>query len=197
MATYADGLVAVDEAYSHADLRRVPRFTDPSDQVAAGSLLAPMPASVVSVAVAEGRHVETGQPILVLEAMKMQHTVQRADAASSRAAGRARPQVEAGAVLAVVDSGRRQPMSSEIAFTETDERQALRTAVADLGRQFGRDYFLRSARRGEHDHRAVGRRPASSATSASPCRRSTAAAAATSATSRRCARSWPPRAARC
>ena len=34
-----------------------------------------MPGTVVSVAVEEGDAVEAGQPVLVLEAMKMQHTV--------------------------------------------------------------------------------------------------------------------------
>jgi propionyl-CoA carboxylase alpha chain len=103
VATYADGFVAVDEAYAHADLRRVPRFTAPEDQVDAGSLLAPMPASVVSVAVAEGERVEAGQPILVLEAMKMQHTV-RAHETGVVATLPVEPgrQVDAGAVLAVV-----------------------------------------------------------------------------------------------
>jgi propionyl-CoA carboxylase alpha chain len=103
VATYADGLIAVDQAHSHADLRRVPRFTAPEDQVDAGSLLAPMPASVVSVAVAEGDRVEVGQPILVLEAMKMQHTV-RAHESGFVATLPVGPgqQVDAGAVLAVV-----------------------------------------------------------------------------------------------
>jgi alkylation response protein AidB-like acyl-CoA dehydrogenase len=41
-------------------------------------------------------------------------------------------------------------MSSEIAFVESAERQALRRAVADIAGSFGRDYFLRCARSGEH-----------------------------------------------
>ena len=43
--------------------------------MASGSLLAPMPGTVVSVAVEAGQQVAAGQPVLVLEAMKMQHTV--------------------------------------------------------------------------------------------------------------------------
>jgi alkylation response protein AidB-like acyl-CoA dehydrogenase len=41
-------------------------------------------------------------------------------------------------------------MSSETAFVESAERQALRRAVADIAGSFGRDYFLRCARSGEH-----------------------------------------------
>ena len=46
--------VDVDSATGHVRLTVVPRFTDPADAVASGSLLAPMPGTVVRVAVAEG-----------------------------------------------------------------------------------------------------------------------------------------------
>jgi propionyl-CoA carboxylase alpha chain len=95
--------VEVDSALGPVTLTAVPRFADPADHVAAGSLLAPMPGSVVSVLVAEGDPVERGAPLLVLEAMKMQHSVP-APADGVVASLRVRPgtQVEAGAVLAVV-----------------------------------------------------------------------------------------------
>jgi propionyl-CoA carboxylase alpha chain len=67
--------VDVDSPRGHVSLRVVPRFVDPADAVDSGSLLAPMPGTVVSVAVEVGAAVEAGQPVLVLEAMKMQHTV--------------------------------------------------------------------------------------------------------------------------
>jgi propionyl-CoA carboxylase alpha chain len=82
----------------------VPRFVDPSEVVAAGSLLAPMPAAVVSVAVQAGQRVERGQTVLVLEAMKMQHTVAApADGVVTEVHVAAGSQVESGAVLAVVE----------------------------------------------------------------------------------------------
>ncbi|WP_019144209.1 acetyl/propionyl/methylcrotonyl-CoA carboxylase subunit alpha [Aeromicrobium massiliense] len=85
-------------------LEVVPRFVDPSEVVAAGSLLAPMPAAVVSVAVAAGDRVERGQTVLVLEAMKMQHTVAApADGVVTEVHVSAGSQVESGAVLAVVE----------------------------------------------------------------------------------------------
>ena len=46
-----------------------------AEQVSAGSALAPMPGSVVRVAVATGDRVEAGQVLVVLEAMKMEHAV--------------------------------------------------------------------------------------------------------------------------
>ena len=67
--------VDVDSPRGHVRLTRVPRFVDPADAVASGSLLAPMPGTVVSVAVEKGAQVAAGDVVLVLEAMKMQHTV--------------------------------------------------------------------------------------------------------------------------
>ena len=67
--------VDVESSLGHVALRKKPRFVDPADQVAAGSMLAPMPGSVISVRAAVGDVVAEGQTILVMEAMKMQHTI--------------------------------------------------------------------------------------------------------------------------
>jgi propionyl-CoA carboxylase alpha chain len=97
------GLVCVDSALEAVQLRPVPRFPDPSTQVASGSLLAPMPGTVTRLAVAVGDQVQQGQPLLWLEAMKMEHTVVAPHGGVVTelpvAAGR---QVEVGTVLAVV-----------------------------------------------------------------------------------------------
>ena len=53
----------------------LPRFVDPADVVAQGSLLAPMPGTVIGVPLEAGAEVTAGQTVLVLEAMKMQHTI--------------------------------------------------------------------------------------------------------------------------
>ncbi|MDN5794766.1 MAG: biotin/lipoyl-binding protein [Intrasporangium sp.] len=67
--------VVVDGAEGSITLHAVPRFVDPSTQVQAGALVAPMPGTIVRVAVVQGSHVEPGQPLLWLEAMKMEHAV--------------------------------------------------------------------------------------------------------------------------
>ncbi|MDI9918382.1 biotin carboxylase N-terminal domain-containing protein [Rhodococcus sp. IEGM 1379] len=67
--------VFVDSSLGPVSLSVTPRFVDPSTEVAAGSLLAPMPGSVIRIGAAEGDTVTAGQPILWLEAMKMEHTV--------------------------------------------------------------------------------------------------------------------------
>jgi propionyl-CoA carboxylase alpha chain len=95
--------VDVDAPGGHVSMAVVPRFTDPADAVASGSLLAPMPGTVVAVRVQKGDAVSAGQPVLVLEAMKMQHTVAAPYAGSvSEMSVRTGDQVAAGEVLAVV-----------------------------------------------------------------------------------------------
>lgn len=66
-------------------------------------LVAPMPGAVTQVVVREHDAVAAGQPIVIIEAMKMEHVV-RAPLAGKVVALRVRPgeQVEAGAVVAEV-----------------------------------------------------------------------------------------------
>jgi len=95
--------VDVDAPSGHVSLTVVPRFTDPADAVASGSLLAPMPGTVVAVHVEKGEPVGSGSPVLVLEAMKMQHTVTAPYAGTvTELSVRPGDQVAAGEVLAVV-----------------------------------------------------------------------------------------------
>ncbi|MFJ6798170.1 biotin carboxylase N-terminal domain-containing protein [Streptomyces sp. NPDC091268] len=97
--------IHVDSALGAHTLRPVPRFADPQTRTAPGSLLAPMPGTVVRVAegLAPGSPVTAGQPLLWLEAMKMEHRILAPASgtltALHAATGR---QVEFGALLAVV-----------------------------------------------------------------------------------------------
>ncbi|MGW6867598.1 acetyl/propionyl/methylcrotonyl-CoA carboxylase subunit alpha [Streptomyces sp. NPDC054904] len=99
------GEVHVDSTLGAHTLLPVPRFPEPEDHTAPGSLLAPMPGTVVRVAegLAPGSAVTAGQPLLWLEAMKMEHRV-LAPASGTLTALHAAPgqQVEFGALLAVV-----------------------------------------------------------------------------------------------
>ncbi|MGW5095922.1 ATP-binding protein [Streptomyces nodosus] len=85
----------------------LPRFPEPAPDHAPGSLLAPMPGTVVRVAegLAVGDPVRAGEPLVWLEAMKMRYTIS-APAAGTLRALYATPglQVEVGALLAVVDT---------------------------------------------------------------------------------------------
>ncbi|MEU6179301.1 acetyl/propionyl/methylcrotonyl-CoA carboxylase subunit alpha [Streptomyces coeruleorubidus] len=86
-------------------LTALPRFPDPTAQHAPGSLLAPMPGTVVRVTdgLAAGTPVKAGDPLLWLEAMKMQHKI-TAPVTGTLTALSVVPgqQVEPGMLLAVV-----------------------------------------------------------------------------------------------
>jgi biotin carboxyl carrier protein len=97
--------VHVNAAGGQCDLRELDRYPDPAAEAKAGSLLAPMPGLVVRVDVAEGADVEAGQPLLVLEAMKMEHEiVAPSGGVLSRLPVQVGDQVDAGALLAAIDN---------------------------------------------------------------------------------------------
>ncbi|MEV7726552.1 biotin carboxylase N-terminal domain-containing protein [Streptomyces sp. NPDC087917] len=97
--------IYVDSALGAHTLVPVPRFPDPQDRTEPGSLLAPMPGTVVRIAegLAPGIPVTAGQPLLWLEAMKMEHRI-LAPASGTLTALHAAigQQVDFGALLAVV-----------------------------------------------------------------------------------------------
>jgi propionyl-CoA carboxylase alpha chain len=85
-------------------LTALPRFPDASAHVAEGSLVAPMPGTVTAVHVSVGDPVRAGQPLLVLEAMKMQHPVVAGTTGVVRSLDVVPgAQVDAGTVLAVIE----------------------------------------------------------------------------------------------
>ncbi|MFF9350952.1 acetyl/propionyl/methylcrotonyl-CoA carboxylase subunit alpha [Streptomyces sp. NPDC014734] len=108
--------VYVDTATGSYTLTALPRFTDPADRAEPGSLLAPMPGTVVRVAdgLAPGAPVEAGQPLIWLEAMKMEHRI-LAPASGTLTALHAAPglQVEVGTLLAVVRDAARGAQTAQ------------------------------------------------------------------------------------
>jgi biotin carboxyl carrier protein len=94
----------VDSYLGSTELTERPRFPDPQSRTAPGSLLAPMPGTVVRLEVGPGAHVTAGTPIVVLEAMKMEHNVSAPhDGVVTDIEVTGGQQVDVGTVLAVVD----------------------------------------------------------------------------------------------
>ncbi|MGE3285840.1 MAG: biotin/lipoyl-containing protein, partial [Pseudonocardia sp.] len=99
-----DGVAYVDGPDGCVALVEVPRFPDPDALAHAGSLLAPMPGAVVRVLAGPGDGVVGGQALVVLEAMKMEHTVTApVDGVVAQVRVAPGDQVETGQVLVVVE----------------------------------------------------------------------------------------------
>jgi propionyl-CoA carboxylase alpha chain len=114
MGSGVGGTWWVDSALGSSELVVVPRFAPPVRAVAVGSLLAPLPGAVVQVLVAVGDVVAAGQPVVTIEAMKMQHTVHAPHAGPVTAVHVAvGDQVEAAGVLLVVDELDGEVLDSE------------------------------------------------------------------------------------
>ena len=103
VARYGDD-VHVDSVHGHVALTALPRFPEPDSVVEQGSLLAPMPGSVIRLGAGLGDTVTAGQPLVWLEAMKMEHTITApADGVLTQLGVSVGQQVEVGAVLARVE----------------------------------------------------------------------------------------------
>ncbi|MEU8381005.1 biotin carboxylase N-terminal domain-containing protein [Streptosporangium sp. NPDC048865] len=99
-----DGVTHVDSPLGSVRLTPLARLPEPVEHVVPGSLVAPMPGTVLRVDVKAGEAVGAGQVVVVLEAMKMEHRI-AAPAPGTVAAVNVAPgrQVEAGTVLAVIE----------------------------------------------------------------------------------------------
>jgi propionyl-CoA carboxylase alpha chain len=100
-----DADVYVDSARGPVHLTALPRFPEPGSTVEKGSLVAPMPGSVIRLGAAIGDTVTAGQPLIWLEAMKMEHTIAApVDGVLAELNVKTGQQVEVGAVLARVEA---------------------------------------------------------------------------------------------
>jgi acyl-CoA carboxylase subunit alpha len=97
--------IYVDSARGPVHLVALPRFPEPGSAVEQGSLVAPMPGNVIRLGAAVGDTVTAGQPLIWLEAMKMEHTITApADGVLTQLNVNTGQQVEVGAVLARVEA---------------------------------------------------------------------------------------------
>ncbi|MEI7816388.1 MAG: acetyl/propionyl/methylcrotonyl-CoA carboxylase subunit alpha [Desulfuromonadales bacterium] len=68
-------LAVLDQGRIHQLTIHDPHAVGDQDEAAAGRLTAPMPGKIVALMVASGDTVERGTPLLIMEAMKMEHTI--------------------------------------------------------------------------------------------------------------------------
>jgi len=99
------GVHHVDGPGGYVRLVERPRFPEAAREEDPGSLHAPMPGRIVKVTVVDGDSVSDGQVLIVMEAMKMEHSLRAPyDGVVRWVMVAAGDQVEAGQVLAVVDA---------------------------------------------------------------------------------------------
>lgn len=75
-----DVIVSSDEGTWVLHRENVVRSAADDDGAGDGTLTSPMPGTVIALSVADGDRVEAGDPVLVVEAMKMEHTLRAATA---------------------------------------------------------------------------------------------------------------------
>jgi acetyl/propionyl-CoA carboxylase alpha subunit len=94
----------VSSPLGHTALTQISRFPEPEIVEAPGSLLSPMPGTVVQISRAEGDVVTAGEVVVVIEAMKMEHAVRSpSDGIVSSVPVTVGQHVDADHVLAVVE----------------------------------------------------------------------------------------------
>jgi acetyl/propionyl-CoA carboxylase alpha subunit len=97
--------ISVDSIIGSTEFFHLSRFPTAERVSATGGLAAPMPGTVVRIFATVGQVVAAGQPLMVLEAMKMEHTITSPSAGQIAAVHVSEgDQVDAGVILASVDA---------------------------------------------------------------------------------------------
>ena len=95
--------ILVHMPYGDVMLFIKPKFVIPGQEITAGGLIAPMPGKVIDIKVNKGKKVKAGDTLVILEAMKMEHSIKASeDGTVSELLIKVNDQVENGALLMVV-----------------------------------------------------------------------------------------------
>ena len=101
--TVSKNNILVHMPFGDVMLELKPRFKMPGTEVTIGGLIAPMPGKVIDVKVKKGKKVKAGDTLVILEAMKMEHSIKASeDGTVSELLISVNDQVENGALLMVV-----------------------------------------------------------------------------------------------
>ena len=101
--TLSKNKILIHMPYGDVMLDIKPRFVIPGMEVTAGGLVAPMPGKVIDLKVKKGKKVKAGDTLVILEAMKMEHSIKASeDGTVSELLISLNDQVENGALLMIV-----------------------------------------------------------------------------------------------
>ncbi|MDB3902214.1 biotin/lipoyl-binding protein [bacterium] len=103
--TRADDQILINMPFGDLDAVIVPRFIEPGNEVPEGGLVAPMPGKVIEVKVNKGDKVKAGDTLIIIEAMKMEHSIKATENGKViKLMVSLNQQVDNGATLLVLDS---------------------------------------------------------------------------------------------
>jgi propionyl-CoA carboxylase alpha chain len=97
--------ITVDSVEGAVDLIEGSRSRPPTTTITSGSLTAPVPGRVVAVPVEPGAVVDAGDALVVVESMKLEHTISAVEPGTVTAIAGVGDVVAAGQVVAVVEPG--------------------------------------------------------------------------------------------
>ena len=102
--TEADSIILINMPFGDVNASVLPRFLEPGNDVPEGGLVAPMPGKVIDVKVRKGSKVKAGDTLIIIEAMKMEHSIKATETGKiAKVMVRLDDQVNNGATLLVLE----------------------------------------------------------------------------------------------
>jgi len=102
--TDAGSVILINMPFGDVNATLLPRFSELGNDVPEGGLIAPMPGKVIDVKVKQGKKVKAGDTLVIIEAMKMEHSIKATEAGKiAKVMVRLNDQVDNGATLLVLE----------------------------------------------------------------------------------------------
>ena len=99
-----DSEILINMPFGDVSASVLPRFLEPGNDVPEGGLIAPMPGKVIDVKVKKGSKVKTGDTLVIIEAMKMEHSIKATETGKiAKVMIQLNDQVDNGATLLVLE----------------------------------------------------------------------------------------------
>ena len=102
--TEAGSEIVINMPFGDVNASVLPRFIEPGNDVPEGGLIAPMPGKVIDVKVKKGSKVKAGDTLVIIEAMKMEHSIKATETGKiAKVMIQLNDQVDNGATLLVLE----------------------------------------------------------------------------------------------
>ena len=102
--TEACSEIVINMPFGDVNASVLPRFIEPGNDIPEGGLIAPMPGKVIDVKVKKGSKVKAGDTLVIIEAMKMEHSIKATETGKiAKVMIQLNDQVDNGATLLVLE----------------------------------------------------------------------------------------------